>query len=295
MNKLEITKKIVSLVNIETEEAQTTIINAVATWGLLKSENFVELLVNGEIEKASKRATKDELQEIIEYITHTNEEAGSQDNTTSLTKVELVREIDLLRRSKAILRAEFRTIVMKALFPYYELTWTFKTNLFVDLYVGSTLTEKVAKRTRKQYLETIYKALLGNDEPTQETELTEYQKYENEQRQQEETRKMQAAELVDELAEKIDTINNSTEFTAMLDIETRRGFLVAFREWAIENSTNILNHMSNLPESATKAVKLARGELSIYTLELGELARIRIASQQEFTQSLGTKEAGTNE
>ncbi|MGR5867836.1 hypothetical protein ACT7C5_05805 [Bacillus pacificus] len=120
--------------------------------------------MNGEIEKASKRATKDELQEIIEYITHTNEEAGSQDNTTSLTKVELVREIDLLRRSKAILRAEFRTIVMKALFPYYELTWTFKTNLFVDLYVGSTLTEKVAKRTRKQYLETIYKALLGNDE-----------------------------------------------------------------------------------------------------------------------------------
>ncbi|MGR5927281.1 hypothetical protein ACT7C2_01470 [Bacillus pacificus] len=43
MNKLEITKKIVSLVNIKTEEAQTTIINAVATWGLLKSENFVEL------------------------------------------------------------------------------------------------------------------------------------------------------------------------------------------------------------------------------------------------------------
>ncbi len=40
---------------------------------------------------------------------------------------------------------------------------------------------------------------------------------------------MQAAELVDELAEKIDTINNSTEFTAMLDIETRRGFLSGFQ------------------------------------------------------------------
>lgn len=295
MSKLEMTKKIMSLVNIETEEAQTTVINAVATWGLLKSENFVELLVNGEIEKASKRAKKEELQEIIDYIIYTSEEADSQDNTISLTKIELAREIDLLRRSKAILRAEFRTIVMKALFPYYELTWTFKTNLFVDLYVGSTLTEKVAKRTRKHYLEAIYKALLGDYEQTQEVEFTEYQKYENEQRQQEETRKMQAAELVDELTEKIDKISNNTEFAAMLDIETRRGFLVTFREWAIENSTNILNHLLNLPESAVKAVELARGELSVYALELCELARVRIASQQEFAQLLDTKEAGTNE
>ena len=66
--KIYLVEEIVSMLDLNTEEAKRIVINAVSDWGLQKSENFVELLVNGELEKASKRATKAELNEIIEFI-----------------------------------------------------------------------------------------------------------------------------------------------------------------------------------------------------------------------------------
>ncbi|MCU5658273.1 hypothetical protein OCB16_03305 [Bacillus cereus] len=349
MTKLALTKKIVSMVNIDSEEAQTTIINAVAEWGLLKSENFVELLVNGELEKASKRATTAELQEIIDFIGYVNEVADSQDQpieeAVSLTKTELIQEIDLLRRSRGMNRSEFRTIVMKALFPYYELTWTFKTHLFADLYIGSTLTQRVAKRTRKPYLEAIFEAMKATEPATPSKvekvieELVDQPKktkselydaiievfitngviftrdqssdavaeawsvysYTKEFVMQDYTRE-QLQVIYDNLALEVsphylETIKAYNETACSQDIQlqvnelTRQGFQIVFREWVTANNTKILHYSPNLPESIATAVKLSRGELSVYDLKLDELAQIRIASQDALAQ-LDTIEGG---
>ncbi|MDX9635991.1 MULTISPECIES: hypothetical protein [Bacillus] len=346
MTKLELVKKIVSMVSIDSEEAQTTIINAVAEWGLLKSENFVELLVNGEIEKASKRATTAELQEIIDFIGYVNEVADSQDQPTeeaiSLTKAEIVQEIDLLRRSRGINRSEFRTIIMKALFPYYELTWTFKTHLFVDLYIGNTLTSKVAKRTRKFYLEAILEAI-KTIEPTTPSkvekaveefvdqpkktkselydaivelfvvngitstrnqssdviaEAWKVYSYEDVKHVMQDYTREQLQVIYDNLVlevspQKIEETNEhvSDEIQLQVNELTRQGFQIVFREWVTVNSTKILRYSPNLPESIATAVKLARGELSVYDLELSELAQIRTTSQDALTQLNTIEEA----
>ncbi|MED3037250.1 hypothetical protein CBR56_07675 [Bacillus thuringiensis] len=349
MTKLGLVKKIVSLVVIDSEEAQTTIINAVAEWGLLKSENFVELLVNGDLEKASKRATTAELQEIIDFIGYVNEVADSQDQlieeAISLTKTELVQEIDLLRRSRGINRSEFRTIVMKALFPYYELTWTFKTHLFVDLYIGSTLTQKVAKRTRKPYLEAILEAMKATEPATPSKveqvieELVDRPKktkselydaitklltvngvkyirdqssdvvaeawsvysYTKEFAMKDYTREQLQAiydnlvlELSTHCSEATQALNETVcpqEMQLQVNKLTRQGFQIAFREWVTANNALIFKHIENLPESIITAVKLSRGELSVHDLELGELAQIRIASQDELAQLNSTEGA----
>lgn len=82
MTKLEMVELIAKMVELGTEQAERIIVNAVSDWGLQKSENFYELLVQGDFEKASKRATVAELKEMEEFIAYYKGDEPVQEERT---------------------------------------------------------------------------------------------------------------------------------------------------------------------------------------------------------------------
>lgn len=74
------------------------------------------------------------------------------------------------------------------------------------------------------------------------------------------------------------------EVMKQIACETRRGFLITYKEWVIANSTKILLHLKRLPDAVSAVVQIARGDLSINDYALSQLAIMKVHAETELAR-----------
>ncbi|WNL49453.1 hypothetical protein [Bacillus phage DZ1] len=306
MKKVEMVEKIAAMMNLGTVEAKKVIINAVSEWGLQKSENFYDLLVAGEYDKAASRATVADLKEMEEFIAFYKADEPAQEertvffsaqeahnyqaekarkannNQVKAHKVGIQLQIDAINEEvvsyedgdnyvpthKIQEAAENAYRGFDISFRKFVLT----NNAKIAHYSGTDLFPESVKRVVQ---------IVGGKYGVGEFTLSQLAKL-----------KIEAEQDLFRLAE-VDEFNTPDEpvevdlVVGSIVNETRRGFLVLFKEWVIANSSHILNNLHDLDSGMLAVLKISRGDWSVDEYSIRHLGKIYIEAQNELTALQG--------